>query len=301
MPTYYEFLGIESSASAGEIESKLDELYEKSRQLVTNHDPDIVAKANQTLRVLEKIREVLMDDKKKKAYDASLSAGGLADPDAPVITSNPFLPLGALLKPVRSTDVFKNQMERTDAWICTNQKCKHANAVGEQHCAQCGTRIGMKCPKCDALVELSKKFCSNCGVNKQDSFAAKQAGQVKELMAAKHKLEDDISEIKKLAESGLPSKSDLYKYGVEPNRNVGCLVFLIVIGAIQFLTNAFADGGSGFLGIILLGIGIFFLVSNHGKNKTKLLKKAEEFSKSVDSINKEISQLQQITYGQQEY
>lgn len=169
MATYYDFLQINPAAAPAEVEAACESQYNQWRRLVTHHNPEVVQKANEALRLVEKIRATLTDPQKRSIYDASLNngaIGGLADPmaQAPskpaapplppppakpalVIVSSPVIPVG----------------ERVDAWLCP--KCQTVNTIGSRHCSQCGYQLGLNCPDCQALILAAVPFCSVCGTN----------------------------------------------------------------------------------------------------------------------------------------
>ena len=193
MNNYYELLKVASDASHTEIETRLDDQYTKWRALVTHHDPNVVDQANQALNTLEEIRATLLDQDKRSAYDKILAQeqeklGGLADPDI-VIAQNPMRPVMAPPRPrATATSIpHSTEVERTDAWICSNPKCRKANPIGTQFCTQCGKRIGIECPNCGVLTQGSNKFCENCGVNIQEALTQQEeAKRIAELERQKY-------------------------------------------------------------------------------------------------------------------
>lgn len=175
MLDFYNILGLDHSANKSEIEAKIDDQYNKWRRLVTHHDSKIVSEANQALNILEKARTTLLDPAKRITYDQQLATntadlGGLADPEAGGIPqfSTPSMVFsdGGSAKPQQPSAF----MDRTDAWVCTNTKCKKANPIGTIFCASCGIVIGHNCPSCGEFVEFSNKFCSKCGADKEKAF-----------------------------------------------------------------------------------------------------------------------------------
>jgi len=166
MPTYYDFLGILSSASQPEVNSAIDQQYDHWRRLTTHHEQETVENATRALRILEQIRNTLSDPISREKYNNSIGlgnqVGGLADPSAPPIVSSRI--------PVASpppSGSMSNQ-HRIDAWLCP--RCQTANVIGTRHCKNCGVAIGIDCPNCGRLTEASTKHCSNCGVNVQDAL-----------------------------------------------------------------------------------------------------------------------------------
>ena len=170
MATYYEILEVDPSASTAEILEKYDEKFDEWQQLTTNHNPEVAEEANNNIRLLEKVRNTLIDEKAMKTYDDSLIAGELKDPDAEVQNNYK----GPLTKTNYRGQVKEYPNERTNAWICTNPKCGAVNSIGSLFCKNCSTQIGIECPKCGKLVELKNKFCPNCRVNLKEAIAEKR-------------------------------------------------------------------------------------------------------------------------------
>jgi len=200
MNNYYDLLNISQEANQSEIETVLDDQYTKWRALVTHHDTNVVNQANQALSQLEDIRNTLMNPEKRRAYNNSLLANqgnmaGLADPDV-FLAQNPVSHVMAPPRPRVSGSGQASQVEidRTDAWICTNPNCKKANPIGTQFCVKCGTRIGLECPSCGEFVELSNKFCSSCGVNKAEYFKENQAKQIRSLQEQIRNIQTEIQQ-----------------------------------------------------------------------------------------------------------
>jgi len=184
MNNYYDLLNIPQDANQSEIETVLDDQYTKWRTLVTHHDNNVVAQANQALSQLEDIRNILMNPEKRWAYNHSLLANqanmaGLADPDV-FLAQNPVSHVMAPPRPRASgsEQAPLSEMNRINAWICTNPNCKKTNLIGTQFCVKCGTRIGLECPSCNEFVEISSKFCSSCGAYKAEYFKENQAEQI---------------------------------------------------------------------------------------------------------------------------
>lgn len=295
MSNFYEVLGVEPSASAAEIENKLDEFQDELRQKVTHHDPAIVADANQKMQVLEEIRSTLMDDKKRQKYDESLNYGGLGDPNAEVKKTAPFL--GGVTPRIiqMGQAVPQGSLERTDAWICP--KDKHANAVGEKFCAKCSTQIGADCPNCGRVAELSKKFCPSCGVNKIESFEMQQAQKISELKTQKNQLEEHIGKLAQAASSGIVTNGTLKRLDL-PTASKSKLAWALSFLGTVILCGAGISGESVgiavFFAIILSAIA-FFLNSNAAK--TSLDQHIESLNLNRASFDKRILEESEKNYG----
>lgn len=173
---YYEQLNIDQNADQSTIETALDMQYDRWRALVINHDPEVVAKANQALLSLEEMRKTLLDPGKKSNYDQELQQqdlhmGVLADPSLTHEVHSPSLTM-APPRPRRSQagdDSYS--MASADTWICS--KCKQLNQPMTRFCKKCGQQIGIDCPSCGSLVHESSKFCDNCGVNIREELQRK--------------------------------------------------------------------------------------------------------------------------------
>lgn len=306
MATYYEILGVDPSASTAEILEKYDEKFDEWRQLITNHNPDVAEEANHNIRLLEKIRNTLMDEKARKTYDDLLIAGGLKDPDAEVQNSYN-IPMGPANKTNYRRQATKDPYERTDAWICPNKKCGHVNAVGEQHCTKCGTRIGARCPKCGELVELSKTFCSKCGVDKGKYFEGLKIKKIEELNKNQKKFQTDIDKYSNMLLSGNVSMNELKEDGLNPpiESGAGIVAFIVLILLFSCLATTFAvnTDSSGaviyFVAIIvLMGWGLISTINGKKKDAKKFLENHVNYLKELLSdIKKNIKLIEDSKYG----
>ncbi|MBG0787351.1 MAG: hypothetical protein H0S79_19850 [Anaerolineaceae bacterium] len=252
MKNYYEILEIDVTSENEEIEAKLDDEYTKWRGLVTHHDPEVVAEAQKALALLEEIRSVLLDPAKRTEYDANLISqqvgmSGLADPT--VIPDN--LPgRGGYGAPIRRkteqpAQHSKPELDRTDAWICSNPSCKKANQIGTQFCSNCGNRIGFYCPKCGELVEIANKFCSHCGVEKEKYFVQQQEEKIKNL---EKQLADQRNQLN-LAETD-PAQF-ARQYPVAGQTGKGCLILWVAMMAAGIGIGIGASADSAFLAVFL--------------------------------------------------
>lgn len=189
--TLYEVLNIEPTATVEEIQVAYDGQYNHWRRLVTHHDPDMVNKANQALRWLEKAQATLLDPVRRLSYDAQIGVGqttsGLADPEA--IFSAPGLAAPSPKPPAARTASLSQGSSPVDAWVCP--KCNKANPLGTPFCNQCGQKLGRKCPKCGTLTQAIFAFCSACGVNMDEYLG--QAHQ-----ASLQAIKDQLSSISSL-------------------------------------------------------------------------------------------------------
>jgi len=190
MANYYEMLGVNTSATASEIEVAIDARYNQWRALVTHHDPNVVNQANQELQKLEMIRGTLMDVNKRAGYDAAVglgnTIGGLADPSAiaPAVRRPPLPPSppGMRLAPSAAS-------QRTDAWECA--RCQTPNPPNTRFCEKCGNALGKDCPNCVKLIKTAATFCPHCGKNIEQAAQEKrvreeEAEKQKQLEAVKH-------------------------------------------------------------------------------------------------------------------
>jgi len=295
MPTYYEIIGVESTASAPEIENKLDEYQDELRQKVTHHDPIIVADANQKMQVLEEIRSTLMDNKKRKKYDANLNYGGLGDPNVEVQPVAPFFG-GALPRiPQMGQAAMQGSLERTDAWICP--KDKHANAVGEKFCAKCSTQIGANCPKCGKVAELTKKFCSNCGTNKVEHFETLQAQKVREIKGQKDRLENEIGKLAQVASGGIVTNRTLKGLGLPIAQRSSMAGVLSGLAIISICMGMVIEDLQGLFVLIFLGAIGGAIVMGFSDAKASLEKHIERLSLNRESLNKRIVEEDNKKYG----
>ncbi|MGV8026687.1 MAG: zinc ribbon domain-containing protein [Anaerolineaceae bacterium] len=291
MTTYYEFIHVEQNASSNEIEAAIDTQYDKWRQLISHHDPQIAAQANQAILLLEQIRDTLMNKKKREIYDSSIiDVDGLADPDAFLQTNfvPPFSTPKAKPDPKASTD-------RTDAWICTNPSCKKANRVGEQFCAKCGARIGLECPKCGEMSELSNPFCSSCGVDKKEFFKSKQESMINNIQHQINTTKQDINTLENNLTKIIITTNGYSDY-IEKKSISGCLSFIIyclLISLYIYFGYLAYKNGNAFLFIIELFIGYLSIriVSSHIKVKPAIRDELLVLNNKLSNLNKDLSEI----------
>lgn len=168
MPTYYEMLKIQSTASAAEIEAAIQGQYDQWRRLVTHHDVKVANQANLALSTLETIRATLSDPSKRSAYDAGIglgdTVGGLAD--VSVILQG----LGPTMTPPApgssKTTGMPSAAPSSSLWTCPKPECGADNPPHTRYCFKCGTELVRQCPECDAMTSLiATKMCGTCGYN----------------------------------------------------------------------------------------------------------------------------------------
>ena len=189
MPTYYEILKIQSTATITEIETALDEQYNQWRRLVTHHDPNVVNQANQALQTLEMIRATLIDLEKRSVYDAAIGVngpvGGLADPETLLRASVPPIRLASTQRTDQVPPTAANA--RLDGWVCA--QCQTTNPIKTRFCSKCGQQLGLDCPNCGKLTKASDAYCMECGVNIEE-FEHKRNAEEEERLCLE-KLEDE--------------------------------------------------------------------------------------------------------------
>jgi len=307
MNNYYDLLNISQDANQSEIETVLDDQYTKWRALVTHHDNNVVAQANQALSQLEEIRNTLMNPEKRRVYNNSLLASqgnvaGLADPDI-LLAQNP---VGHVMAPPRPRvggggQAAQAEMDRTDAWICTNPNCKKANPIGTQFCVKCGTRIGLDCPSCGEFVEISNKFCSSCGVNKVEYFKKNQAEQIQSLQELIKETQAEIQEAETNPKKYYKAKTYQLKqvFVSITGSNIGKAIF--VGGWLMLMLGAIADesGIVSTIGFLLILVGLVLMIIFKGKMKTERVSNyiQNTLQPQVTELRKNISEIQAQRYG----
>lgn len=241
MENYYQRLQVKPTASLVEVEARLDDQYSKWRELVTHHDPDVVSEANQALQVLEEMRTVLLDPARRAAYNASITTrqeniGGLADPDTVLLINRS--PSGGAPIRMRDTaqaDAPQPGQERTDAWVCSDPKCKRANTIGTQFCVKCGKRLSLECPKCGAMAELANQYCSFCGIDKHQQFRLLQEQAIEEL---EQQLANQVSMVE-YAETNPMKFANENKELVGARGRLGCVIPAVSFGYLWFVGQLF--------------------------------------------------------------
>ena len=308
MNNYYDLLNISQEASQSEIETVLDDQYTKWRALVTHHDNNVVAQANQALNQLEEIRNTLMNPEKRRAYNNRLLASqgnvaGLADPDILLAQK----PVGHVMAPPRprvseSVQATQAEMDRTDAWICTNPNCKKANPIGTQFCVKCGTRIGLECPSCGEFVEISNKFCSSCGVNKAEFFEIDKEEKIHNFKEQIMNIRAEIQEAE-ANPKGYSKKnkgSILSKVGLKYDKSLNITGLLAPVGMIMILIGGCGEKWALFtVGVIVSVLGLIVLFGSiNNAQKNQLPRYIEDYLKPrIEELRKNISDIQTQRYG----
>jgi len=196
MPSYYEILKVQSTATQSEVETALDAQYNQWRRLVTHHNPTVVEEANRSLRALEQIRNILANPVERAKYDAGLNIGGLADPEQLLRSAAPS-PVPPMTLSGNVPLINRQTLEqRVDAWVCP--KCTTANTIGEQFCKKCGNALSQVCPSCNAITEKTQPYCSKCGVNKKEALKDKNSALIKQIQEQIRVSRQEIEEIIRL-------------------------------------------------------------------------------------------------------
>lgn len=193
--SYYEALKISPTATADEIGAAYEQQYNHWRRLVTHHDPAMAERANQALRMLEKVRATLTDPAQREIYDAGLGlcgpVGGLGDPTAAPAATPRFAP-PSRTRPAQPI----TENKPLDAWLCP--QCGATSLMETRFCKGCGHSIGRDCPQCGQLIESTAPFCAHCGAD------VEKVGRQRQHVQSKiESLEQQIEEIR----ANLPSKS----------------------------------------------------------------------------------------------
>lgn len=172
MGNYYEILAITSQANSAEIANAIGNHYNQVRRLINHHDPGVVNQANQALLVLEQMKVVLLDPKKKAEYDLSISTvGGLADTTA----HSTIVPGQTNIGISNTQNNLGGNVRIADGWICP--KCKRPNPKGALFCQHCSEAIGRICPNCSTHYESKVAFCPSCGKSFEHAQKKSQLAQ----------------------------------------------------------------------------------------------------------------------------
>jgi hypothetical protein len=171
----YQLIGVSETASVQEIEAAAVKRYNEARNLVNHYSPEVATNASQELNKIERARTILLDPAKKAEYDQSLGitngVGGLADPSQILGKFSNFgaPPVSLGVAKLQSSQPLQPQQQAVDqlvalnAWVCS--KCHTPNPKGTKFCKKCGNAVGMNCPNCGKLIEVSADRCTECGVS----------------------------------------------------------------------------------------------------------------------------------------
>jgi len=273
MPSYYEVLKIEPTASTQEIEVAIDDQYSQFRHLVNHQNPEVVEQANRSLRLLEQIRSTLTEPDKRALYDQTLNFGGLADPSALVQSAG--VP-GAMMTPPPPRSAPQAELESTTAWKC--DQCGKLNRIGSKICSKCGKVLARDCPNgCGNVVLLSEVYCSNCAANIEDALATLQTEfeqtQKNAVNAVRLKIQSKRNELDRL--NWFAENVPLRGTNQELNSLVGEELtaglgggYAMVLVTVAFVAGSIGGsiggrGGGSFLGLLFLVgalVGGYFLL-----------------------------------------
>ncbi len=311
MNNYYDLLNISQEANQSEIETVLDDQYTKWRALVTHHDNNVVAQANQALNQLEEIRSTLMSPEKRRVYNNRLLANqgnvaGLTDPDI-LLAQNP---MGNVMAPPRpraggSGQAAQTEMDRTYAWICTNPNCKKANPIGTPFCVKCGTRIGLECPSCGEFVEISNKFCSRCGVNKAEFFELDKIKRIQSLQEKIKGIQTEIQHAETNPDRFYAAHPSSIYWSKKTKINfmsplAGAAVLAFLIGVILlFVSTRSQSGAQSVLGLLLIifsVVGIYIVGTKPNKEMVSRYI-SEVVRPQIDKVKQDIAAVQHEKYG----
>lgn len=251
MPTYYDILKIQPTATVTEIEIAYETQYTQWRRLVTHHDAQMVNQANQALQQLELIRTTLLDPRQRSAYDAGIGVGGtiggLFDPSV-LLRSLPQEPNSALPAPVTTAaPVQAAPMVARGLWTC--YKCHTDNPPNTKFCFSCGAQLVRECPECGKESSLAATgMCGHCGYKYEDALARKELrAEIIDTVAKMMLLNDQLKETQ---DSGA----------------IGCLA---ISGAVCLLIALTAFGQSFLGGLLVLCVAVsaFWAAWQHGRNR----------------------------------
>jgi hypothetical protein len=288
MANYYELLNVSPESSPAEIETAIDEQYQKWNQLVTHHEPEVALKASQGKQLLQRIRETLLNKEKRKAYDEGLglgeTVGALMDPDAILQTFG--VPMSASKQGV-SQDTRETAI-RTDAWMCPS--CTTPNPIDTLFCEKCGIRIAIPCPQCNKLSELSKTFCRACGADKDKVFTSQKESFIQALVEKQQAL---LERKKKIENDDIKNEPLLESSNAERERNKTIGIYLLVLGLVMSLFAAFIEPFFLILTGFLVILGFSFFLSGTEKTDlhnekqqavTELIKQLQQYDARIEKI-----------------
>lgn len=312
MPTYYEILKIQSSATIAEIETALDTQYNQWRRLVTHHNPNVVNQANLSLQTLAQIRSILTDSAKRAVYDAAIGIGsiqvsGLTDPEVVLRDAAPTYLSPSTILPTQAEKPahFPQNGQRTDAWGCP--KCRQANAVGLPFCTKCGNKIGNPCPQCKEMAELINPFCPHCGADKKKVYTEQLSSSIKTLQTVIAREQREIELIERVKSRYLSRWNDEEKRVLRNLRvfplggGHSLIMFMIAFGMIGLSAWLLSDIGDY---TILLVYWIFALASliqlayyfRYLASKPLANKEIDLHRQRISGYEQEIKKLQALVY-----
>ena len=97
-------------------------------------------------------------------------------------------------------------------------KCEFKNKEGAKFCAECGSKLSLKCPSCGSDVETGEKFCTECGTKLGSSGPDLSP------------LEEKIDKIQRYLPQGLTDKILAQKDRIEGERKIVTVLFCDLVG-----------------------------------------------------------------------
>jgi hypothetical protein len=202
--------------------------------------------------------------------------------------------LGNLTSATLASFLFFKIKER----IPSNKKLKYPNGWIPVHANDLGKRIGVSCPKCNTLVEFSNKFCSNCGVNKEDHFKKLQS----ELLADQQRR---LQALQTELQNGQTDYTSIIRAHPELNKTLGtgCISGLFGIGTIMLsaVVGLSTESWAAFFLVLIVLVGGFALLSS-SRVISRRKKSVSEYINGqlipqIASTKGEINKIQNEKYG----
>jgi len=292
--TYYEILGVSTTATTAEIEAACEARYNHWRRLVTHHDPEVANKANQALRWLEKIRATLGDPARRAAYDVSIELpneiGGLADPQAGPTTRTATPPRP---KPRESGNASpRAATPRVDAWVCS--ECQTANAAGTRFCEKCGHQMGQDCPSCGHRIKSRTSFCPECGIDIEAVHRQRRQERLQELQT---QIQEQQVALQNLEQSGrkfiiFPWPKDkqlLQSIWKSTNRNLHLTAVLILLGAsLVLLFNQNLCFGV----VLTVPTAMIIALYSYYTQRAEVRRRIQSYGERIAGLEREIKQIE---------
>ncbi len=300
--TYYEFLGIQATATQTEIESAWSKRYEHWRQLVTHHDPQRAEEANRALRTLEEIRKTLCDPVQRANYDRSLgiNAGRLVDPQARP-TGTPPVPPGTTTTASVPPRIKTDAPASPDPFTCP--KCKRNNPTTVHCCQNCGEMLVRQCPECGEMASLVVTgLCDKCGYPyDRAAQRAQLRKQIQDTAPKIERLEQDLLQARNVL---LSSCSFIVLFII----GFSCVVLLpisLVIPPLFILFSDIFDEDTAFIlsafsGLLVTGITVvgfvILLVRIRQRKKHYVAKLENELTQNKTQYNESVRRYNSLAF-----
>jgi hypothetical protein len=192
---------------------------------------------------------------------------------------------------------------KSGAWECPNCQRVTPQAVT---CPGCGTRMGVFCPSCAELTEITQKFCHHCGRNKEAEYQARKQREIEQLERRKGEIQEDLKQANENVRFPNLVFKSLFRSGFGCMRVIagfamliggGTYLFTQLAGPDFFHPGAYAEGLSQGSLVFLAGLVVYCAVSISGFLDQQNNRIRFDLA-GIENLNAEIQATRSLTFLQ---